>query len=161
MLPSAGLAAGLALLAACQDLGPEHASVTVRYLEVPPLDRGRLVVTLADPARQWYLEGIDLMTSADDGWLVSRELRTAASGRLTVRLAVRGPGTAPVAAGDAVLPLAAGSRWRVDIFPSELTPAAVCDDCAGVRRIPLSVESRPSAQDWLYLTWTAVGPPAG
>jgi hypothetical protein len=47
----------------------------------------------------------------------------------------------------------------VDIFPSSLAPAEACGGCAGLRRIPLAEAVRPSAQDWLYLVWTAVAPP--
>ena len=150
-----------ALLGACQDLGPERAHVTVRYREVAPLHRTRLVLTLTDSARQWYVEGLDLV-DGEEGWLVGRDLRTAAAGRLLVRLAMRGEGASPVASGDALLPLSPGGHWRVDVFPSSRSPAEVCDGCAGLRRIPIAPEARPSAQDWLYLTWTAVAlpPPA-
>lgn len=125
----------------------------MRYREVEPLGRERLAVTLDDERRQFYLEGIDLVER--DGWLVSRELRTLPRGDLVVRLALRGSGTAAAATADVVVPLAPDARWRIDIFPSSADPAAACAGCAGLHRAAIAEGVRPSARDWLYVTWTA------
>lgn len=125
----------------------------MRYREVAPLGRERLAVTLDDEHRQFYLEGIDLVER--DGWLVSRELRTLTRGELVVRLALRGSGSAAVATAHVTLPLAPDARWRIDIFPSSAEPAAACADCTGLHRAAIAQGSRPSARDWLYVTWTA------
>lgn len=149
----------LPLLGACQELGPEQPRVTVRYRELAPLGRERLAVTLDDERRQFYLEGIDLV--AHDGWLVSRELRTAPRGDLAVRLALRGAGVAAVAAADVVIPLAPNARWRIDVFPSSAGPNVACAGCAGLHRVPIADAARPSARDWLYVTWTGGAAAAG
>ena len=146
------------VLAACDDLGPDQGIVTLRYREQPPLERERLVVTLEDRERQYYVEGIDLAEGAD-GWLESRPLRFAASGQLRVRVAMRSDGTSPAAALDAMIPLTPGRRWRVDVFASALPGSQACAGCAGLQRVGIVPAWRPSAQDWLYLTWTAAAPP--
>jgi hypothetical protein len=152
-------ALALALLAsvvACQDLGPDQGLVTFRYREAAPLGRERLVATIEDRARQYYVEGIDL-TPGTDGWLESRPLRAASDGELMVRVALRGSGTAAVAVADARVPLSPRAVWRVDVFASSLPGAEACAGCAGFQRVPLPQAWRPSAQDWLYVTWTAAG----
>lgn len=145
------------LLAGCDDLGPDQGVVTLRYREQPPLERERLVVTLEDRERQYYVEGIDLGEGAD-GWLESRPLRFASNGQFRVRVAMRGDGTSPVAALDAQIPLTPGQRWRVDVFASSLPGSQACAGCAGLQRVGILPAWRPSAQDWLYLTWTPVAP---
>ena len=156
-LRRAASAAALLVAAACQDLGPDRGLVTLRFREAAPLDRERLAATLEDHARQYYVEGIDLAAGAD-GWLESRPLRAAPDGELRVRIALRGTGTAPIAVADALVPLAPHAVWRVDVFASSLPPAEACDGCAGFRRVNLPQAWRPSEQDWLYLSWTAVAP---
>jgi hypothetical protein len=152
------LAAVLGLaLAGCQDLGPDRARVAVRYQELLPLGRERLVLTLQDGERQFYLEGIDLEPAAD-GWLASRELRVANGGTLRVRVALRGTGGTSVSTVDVDVPLAPHARWRLDVFPSSASLAAACGGCTGVQRATILQSERPSARDWLYVTWTAVAP---
>jgi hypothetical protein len=148
------LVALVALLVGCQDLGPDQALVTLRYREAAPLGRERLVATVEDGARQYYVEGIDLTPGAD-GWLESRPLRAASDGDLMVRVALRGSGTQAVAVADVRIPLSPRAVWRVDVFASSLTPAQLCDGCAGLLRVPIPPAWRPSAQEWLYVTWTA------
>ena len=143
-------------IVACQDLGPDQGTVTLRYREAAPLGRERLVATIEDRARQYYVEGIDLTPGAD-GWLESRPLRAASDGELMVRVALRGSGTAAVAVADARVPLSPRAVWRVDVFTSSLPGAQACAGCAGFQRVPLPEAWRPSAQDWLYVTWTGDG----
>ena len=157
-LATAALAGVLGLaLAGCEDLGPDRARVAVRYRELAPLGRERLVMTLQDRERQFYLEGIDLEPTAD-GWLASRELRVANGGPLRVRVALRGAGGASVSTVEVDVPLAPHARWRLDVFPSSESPAAACGGCTGVRRATILQSERPPARDWLYVTWTAVTP---
>lgn len=145
------------LLAGCNDLGPNPAHVQLRYREVAPLDRDRLVVTFDVPGHQWYLEGTDLQPSGD-GWLTGRELTVGSDGELMMRLALRDDDDGSVARGEAVIPLAHGARWRIDVFPSSLESAAACGGCSGVHRVSIDAAARPSARDWLYITWTALPP---
>ena len=148
------------LLTACDDLGPNPAHVQLRYREVAPLDRGRLVVTLDVPGHQWYLEGSDLQPGAG-GWLAGREINVGSDGQLLLRLALRGEADRPVARADVSIALQHGARWRIDVFPSSLESAEACGDCTGVQRVQIDQHARPSAQDWLYVTWTAVPLGAG
>lgn len=150
----------VSLLGACDDLGPNPAHVQLRYREVAPLDRGRLVVTLDVPGHQWYVEGIDLQPEGG-GWLAGREISVGSDGELLMRLALRDGGDDAVARSDVSIPLTHGARWRIDIFPSSLENAAACGNCSGVHRVPIDEDARPSARDWLYVTWTAVPPGAG
>jgi len=143
------------LLAACDDLGPDQGIVTLRYREQPPLARDRFVTTLEDGERQYYVEGTDLGDGAG-GWLESRPLRFTSAGQLRVRVALRGDGTSPVAALDALIPLSPRQRWRVDVFASSLPSAQACAGCAGLQRVGILPAWRPSAQDWLYVTWTSI-----
>lgn len=145
----------LLLGAACSALEPEHASVVVRFREVAPVTRDRLVVTISDGDTEWYLEGTDLEASAD-GWLAGRALRVAPGGTLKVRIALRGVGSEPAASGQLALATPADARWRIDVFPSDVPQAAACSGCTGVVRFPILAQFRPSAQDWLYVTWTGV-----
>jgi hypothetical protein len=147
-------------LGACDDLGPNPAHVQLRYREVAPLDRGRLVVTLDVPGHQWYFEGTDLQP-VGDGWLAGREIEVGSDGELLLRLALRDQGDGTVARADVSIALAHGARWRVDVFPSSLERADACGDCSGVHRVTIDQGARPSARDWLYVTWTAVPPGAG
>lgn len=158
-LPSRSLAALrpllLVLLAACSTFEPEYAGVLLRFREVDAITRDRLVVTVSDGGITWYLEGTDLQESAD-GWLVARELRVAPGDLVTLRIALRGEGSEPAAAGLISLPVPTGERWRVDVFPSAMPQAAACSGCTGVARFPIVAQFRPSAQDWLYVTWAGV-----
>ncbi|HEU4630196.1 MAG TPA: hypothetical protein VFS08_10665 [Gemmatimonadaceae bacterium] len=158
-LLAALLAGSLAApLAACDDLGPDPAHVQLRYHEVAPLGRDRLVVTFDVPGHQWYFEGTDLQPTTDDGWLAGREIDVGSDGELLMRLALRDDGDGTVARADATIPLAHGLRWRVDVFPSALDEAAACGACNGIHRVAIDPEARPSARDWLYITWTALSP---
>lgn len=150
------------LLPACNDLGPDPAHVQLRYLEVPPLDRDRFVATLDVPGHQWYFEGTDLQPEGD-GWLAGREVTVGSKGDLVLRLALRGSGENAVAQADVTIRLTHGARWRIDVFPSSLESAVACGDCSGVHRVPIALPARPSARDWLYVTWTALpsGAPGG
>lgn len=152
LLPLAVLAA-----AGCEpDLGVP-ATVTVRYREVAPLTRDRLVVTVDDADSGWYFEGVDF-EPATDGWLTSRSLDLSASGGVRVLVALRGSATTTAAAsGEIVLPATANERWLVDIFPSELAPNVVCGGCAGLARFAITESDRPAARDWLYVRWTGSG----
>jgi hypothetical protein len=150
------------LLPACNDLGPDPAHVRLRYLEVAPLDRDRLVATLDVPGHQWYFEGTDLQPEGD-GWLAGREITVGSDGDLLLRLALRGTGDDAVAQADVSIALTHGARWRIDVFPSSLESAEACGGCNGVHRVPIALAARPSARDWLYVTWTALptGAPGG
>lgn len=147
----------LLALAGCEDLGPDLARVVVRFEERAPLTRDRLVVTVRDGRRDYYLEGLDLQ-AADDGWWVGRELRVATGGEAEVLVALRGAGVPPAAYGELVLPLAPNARWRVDVFASSVDGPTACGGCTGYRRHTIVPDARPSAQDWLYITWTMLAP---
>ena len=129
----------------------------MRYDERAPLTRDRLVVTVTDGRRQWYFEGADL---SDDGtgWLISRPLRVADGGTVTISATLRGDGTAPVGGGTVALPLARDGRWQVDVLTSALEPSSVCAGCTGITRFSIAEAERPTAHDWLYIRWT--GTPA-
>ena len=150
----------LLLVAACGSLEPEYAGIVVRFREEAPVTRERLVVTVSDGDTEWFLEGTDLEATAD-GWLAARELRVAPGGDLSIRIALRGVGSEPAASGQLSLPLPPDARWRLDVFPSDVSHAAACDGCAGVARFPILAQFRPSAQDWLYVTWTGVATDPG
>ncbi len=153
----------LPILAACSALEPEYAGLVVRYREVAPLDRERLVVTVESGRITWYLEGTD-MAEVGDGWLSSRELRIPTGGDAELLVALRGRGTGPAASTTVTLPLEVGRRAQVDIFTSGEPPERACEGCAGIARAPIEPVFRPSARDWLYIRWmgtvTAVGGPS-
>lgn len=152
------LAAMLAFaLPACEDLGPDRSRLLVRFEERPPLGRERLVVTVADGRRDYYFEGLDLERAAD-GWWQARELRLSNVGEAVILVALRGAGAAPAAAGELALPLAPNARWRLDVFASSADGQTACGGCTGFRRYGIAPAFRPSAQDWLYVTWTMVPP---
>ena len=148
----AGLAL-LPLLAACGLVEPATGRVSVRYQERAPLGRERLVVNLTDGRDEWYVEGTDLQP-AGDGWLAGRTIRLHEGGPLRLSATLRGDGRQVAAVGDVTLPLDHGRHWRVDIFASPRSEAEACGGCDGVRRFVIAPSSRPSAQDWLYITWT-------
>jgi hypothetical protein len=127
--------------------------VSVRYQERAPLDRELLVVNLTDGQDEWYLEGTDLQPAAD-GWLASRTIRLHDGGTMRLSATIRAEGREVAAAGDLTLPLDEGRHWRVDIFASPRTQSEACDGCDGIKRFAIAPSSRPSAQDWLYITWT-------
>jgi len=157
-LAAALLPAALLLpLAACEDLGADRARVVVRFQERAPLTRDRLVVTVRDGRRDYYFEGLDLQP-AGDGWWRGRELRLAAQGEADVLVALRGVGTSPAAAGEILLPLTPGARWRLDVFASSADGPTACGGCTSYRRFGIVPDARPSAQDFLYVTWTALAP---
>ena len=151
---SAPLLALLPLLAGCGLLEPAHGRVSVRYQERAPLARQLLVVNLTDGQDEWYLEGTDLQPAGDDGWLASRTIHLHEDGTLRLSTTLRGSGTTVAAIGDVTLPLDAGRHWRIDIFPSARPQEEACGGCDGVRRFVIAPSARPSAQDWLYITWT-------
>lgn len=144
-------------LAACEDLGPDRTRVVVRFHERAPLTRDRLVVTMRDGRRDFYFEGLDLRP-VGDGWWEARELRLAASGEAEVLVALRGVGPTPAAAGEILLPLTPNARWRLDVFVSSADGPTACGDCTGLRRFGIVPDARPSAQDFLYVTWTTLAP---
>lgn len=144
-------------VAACEDLGPDRARVVVRFHERAPLTRDRLVVTLRDGRRDYYLEGLDLRP-VGDGWWEARELRLGSSGEAEVLVALRGAGPAPAVAGEIALPLAPNARWRLDVFASSADGPAACGDCTAFRRFTIVPDARPSAQDFLYVAWTMLAP---
>lgn len=150
---SAPLLALAPLLAACGLLEPAHGRVSVRYQERAPLARQLLVVNLTDGRDEWYLEGTDLQPTAD-GWLASRTIHLHEDGTLRLSTTLRGSGTNVAAIGDVTLPLDDGRHWRIDIFPSARSQEEACGGCDGVRRFAIAPSARPSAQDWLYITWT-------
>lgn len=143
----------LPLLAGCSLLEPDHARVTIRFREVAPLEREGLVVNVFDGQDEWYVEGTDLEPAAG-GWLVSRTLPVDADGQLRIGATLRTPAGSIAAAGSIVLPLDESARWRVDIFPSDQPQAEACGGCDGIQRFAIASAARPSAQDWLYITWT-------
>ena len=151
------LASLLIPLAACEDLGPDRTRVLVRFQERAPLTRDRLVVTLRDGRRDYYFEGLDLRPTGD-GWWEARELRLASRGEADMLVALRGAGVPPAAAGEIVLPLAPNAHWRVDVFASSADGPAACAGCTAFRRFSIVPEARPSAQDFLYVTWTMLAP---
>lgn len=151
------LASLLIPLAACEDLGPDRTRVLVRFQERAPLTRDRLVVTLRDGRRDYYFEGLDLRPTGD-GWWEARELRLASRGEADMLVALRGAGAPPAAAGEIVLPLAPNAHWRVDVFASSADGPAACAGCTAFRRFSIVPEARPSAQDFLYVTWTMLAP---
>lgn len=159
-LPALLPAALLLLLPACEDLGPERTRVLVRYHERAPLTRDRLVVTVRDGRRDYYFEGLDLRP-VGDGWWEGRELRLAADGEADVLVAVRGAGVSPAAAGEILLPLAPNARWRLDVFASSADGPTACGGCTAYRRFGIVPDARPSAQDFLYVTWTSLAPRSG
>lgn len=82
------------------------APVTLRYREVQPLNRDRLVVTVNYLRSNWYFEGADF-EPVDDGWLVSRLLKLSASAGEHIGASLRkvsGTTDRTVAAGQIVLP---------------------------------------------------------
>ena len=95
---------------------------------------------------------------AEDGWWEARELRLGTSGQARVLVALRGAGESPAAVGEIALPLATNARWRLDVFASSADGPAACGDCTGFRRFAIAAAARPSAQDWLYVTWTSRAP---
>lgn len=147
----------LPALLACEDLGPDRTRVVVRFQERAPLTRDRLVVTMQDDRRDYYFEGLDLRATGD-GWWEARELRLSSRGEAKVLVALRGAAISPAAAGEILLPLAPNARWRVDVFASSADPATACDGCTSLSRFPIVPDARPSAQDWLYVTWTTHAP---
>ncbi len=150
-------AALLLPLAACEDLGPDRPRVVVRFHERAPLTRDRLVVTLRDGRRDFYFEGLD-MRPVGDGWWEARELRLTAGSEAEVLVALRGTGRPAAAAGEFRLPLAPNARWRLDVFASSVGSTTACGACTGLQRFPIDPTQRPSAQDFLYVTWTALVP---
>lgn len=145
----------LAVLPGCDAFDPEFAGVQVRFVERSPLVRELLVVTMSADGTDWLLEGTDLTPGAD-GWLESREIRLPTGTRALVRVAVRGDGAEPAAVAQLELPLEADDRWRLDVLPSAEPPEQVCGGCTFFARVPIEPGTRPSAQDWLYLTLTAL-----
>ena len=148
----APLLLALPLLAACGLVEPATGRVSVRYQERAPLGRELLVVHFTDGRDEWYLEGTDLRPSAD-GWLAGRTIRLK-EGTLRLSVALRGDGRQVAAVGDVTLPLDDGRHWRIDVFPSARPASEACGGCDGVRRFIIVPSARPSAQDWLYITWT-------
>jgi hypothetical protein len=144
----------------CEVAPVAPASVTVRYLEVAPLTRDRLVVTVDDPRSGWYFEGVDFQPSPD-GWLTSRSLRVSTRGGVRITVSLRGSGVSAAASGEIVLPEGESEEWMVDIFPSEAAPSVACDGCAGLARLTIAEDARPAARDWLYVRWGSgdVAPP--
>lgn len=142
----------LALSAGCGLVEPDRARVTVRYREVAPLHHAGLVVNVRDGLDEWYLEGTDLEPDGG-GWLVGRTLHVRADGQVEVAATVR-VGSDVVTAGSITLPLDEAADWRVDVFPSDRPQWEACGGCDGVQRFAIAAAARPSAQDWLYVTWT-------
>ena len=147
------LLALLPVLAACGLVEPSTGRVSVRYQERAPLERELLVVNLTDGQDEWYLEGTDLQPAAD-GWLASRPIHLHEGGTMRLSATIRGDGQDVAAIGDVTLPLDAGRHWRVDIFASARPQWEACGGCDGVKRFAIVPSARPSAQDWLYITWT-------
>ncbi|MHB1225389.1 MAG: hypothetical protein ACYC2G_15275 [Gemmatimonadaceae bacterium] len=139
----------------CEEGFIAPASVTLRYRERAPLTRERLVVTVDDINNEWYFEGVDLPPSAD-GWLTSRSLRVSTRGGVRITVSLRGTSVVAAAGGEIVLPESPGEEWLVDIFTSEAAPSVACDGCAGLARLAIAEDDRPTARDWLYVRWGSI-----
>ncbi len=149
----------LVVSAGCEPALDSPASVTLRYREVQPLARDRLVVTVDDLRSNWYFEGVDF-EPADDGWLVSRTLKLSARAGVRIAVTVRSVSDSTdraVAVGQIIIPNSANERWQVDIFPSDVEPAVACAGCSSLARFPIAEGSRPTARDWLYIRSTGKG----
>lgn len=158
-LRCAALLLSLALAAGCEPAPDAPASVTLRYREVQPLTRDRLVVTVDDQHSNWYFEGVDFEPT-DDGWLVSRSLKLSAKAGVRIAVTMRSVSDSTdraVAAGQIMLPNSPNERWQVDIFASELEPTVACGSCSFLARFPIVEGSRPAARDWLYIRSTGKG----